>query len=397
MSKKKIILICVGILLLAAVLTSLIFFTEPTAQQEGATKQMAMLVEIEEAQKGDFQPVFSATGTVSPVEEITLSPLVAGQVIKRSPQFTPGGFVKKGTVLLQIDPSDYRNTLELRKSELQQAQTDLDVEMGRQQVAAKDLALIGGDTLSSEEKSLVLRKPQLNSVKANIAAARAAVDQAQLNLARTQIKAPFDAHILSQNVTVGSQIAPGDNLGRLVGTDHYWVTLTVPVEKLQWLDFTTSEEKEGSPVEIRNTTAWQKGVFRHGFLDRQVGALDEQTRLARLLVNVPDPLARQQENSEKPELMIGSFVEARLRGKTINDVIRLHRDLVRTNNTVWVMQDGKLQIRQVEILLRDSENAFITDGLEQGDQVVTTNLSTVAEGLALRTKATDTTKMPVAE
>lgn len=385
MSTKKILIISVSILLFAVVVTTLVFMTEPTAKTEGATKKMAMLVEVIPVEKGDFRPVFIATGTVSPVEDITLSPLVGGQVIRRAPAFTPGGFVDEGTVLLQIDPSDYRNELELRKSDLLQARTDLDMEMGRQEVAEKDLALIGGDSLSPEEISLVLRKPQLNAVKAKIAAAKAAVDQAALNLSRTTIKAPFDAHILSQNVTEGSQVSPGDNLGRLVGSGFYWVSLTVPLAQLQWLHFPETGEEKGSEVKIRNTTAWPKGQFRTGYLAKQVGALDEQTRLARVLVKVPEPLARQQ---DKPELMIGSFVEAQLLGEEIKNVIRLKRDFLH-NNEVWTMEDGKLAIKEVEVLLKDSEYAYITDGLKDGARVVTTNLSTVTEGIPLRTEKKD--------
>ena len=385
MSTKKILIISVSILLFAVVVTTLVFMTEPTAKTEGATKKMAMLVEVIPVEKGDFRPVFIATGTVSPVEDITLSPLVGGQVIRRAPAFTPGGFVKEGTILLQIDPSDYRNELELRKSDLLQARTDLDMEMGRQEVAEKDLALIGGDSLSPEEISLVLRKPQLNAVRARIAAAKAAVDQASLDLSRTTIKAPFDAHILSQNVTEGSQVSPGDNLGRLVGSGFYWVSLTVPLAQLQWLHFPETGEEKGSEVKIRNTTAWPKGQFRTGYLAKQVGALDEQTRLARVLVKVPEPLARQQ---DKPELMIGSFVEAQLLGEEIKNVIRLKRDFLH-NNEVWTMEDGKLAIKEVEVLLKDSEYVYITDGLKDGARVVTTNLSTVTEGIPLRTEKKD--------
>lgn len=185
--------------------------------------------------------------------------------------------------------------------------------MGRQEVAQQDLNLIGGDTLSSQESSLVLRQPQLNSVKATIQAAQAALDQAQLNLARTTIRAPFDAHILSQNVTVGSQVSPGDNLGRLVSTDFYWVELTVPVSKLQYLLFPDSEDEKGSTVKVRLTSGWPEGTYRTGFLANQVGALDAQTRLARVMVKVPDPLARK--DKDQPELMIGSFVEAKVQEK----------------------------------------------------------------------------------
>lgn len=393
MSNKKILFICLGILLVAVVVTSLIFFTEPTAKSEGATKKTAMLVEVVEVKRGDYLPIIEATGTVQPVEDVMLSPLVSGQIIRRSPAFTPGGFVKKGTVLLQIDPSDYRNTLELRRSELLQTQTDLDVEMGRQEVAIQDLALIGGDSLSNNERELVLRKPQLNAVRATIRAAQASVNQAELNLARTTIRAPFDAHILTQNVSVGSQVSVGDQLGRLVGTDYYWVTLTVPVAKLQWLKFPNSTREKGSKVSVRNTTAWQEGKYRVGYLDRQVGALDDQTRLARILVKVPDPLAHKNGSTQIPKLMIGSFVEAKIQGKEVQDVVRLNRDYLRNNQTVWVMNNNKLSIKEVDVLLTDAEYAYITKGLEGDAKVVITNLSTVTEGIDLRTEKNDSTEL----
>ena len=399
MSKKRILIICGSILLIAAVITALIFLTEPTAKSEGASKQMAMLVKVEPAEKGNFRPVLVATGTVQPVEDVMLSPLVPGEVIRRDDSFIPGGFVKKGEVLLQIDPSDYRNTLELRRSELQQAETDLKVEMGRQQVAEQDLELLGIDSLSQDQRSLVLREPQLNSVKANLKSAQASVRQAQLNLSRTTIKAPFDAHILTQNVTIGSQVAPGDNIGRIVGTDYYWVNLTVPVNKIKWLRFPNSEEEKGSPVKIMSSSNWNKDEFREGYLYKQVGALDDQTRLARVLVRVPDPLGRKS-SGDKPELMIGTFVEANMQAQEIKDVVRLNRDLVRNNNTVWVMQDGELKIREVEIMLSDSQYAYISEGLEQGDKVVVTNLSTVSDGIKLRTEKDSTSgknKMNTAE
>ncbi|MDT7829851.1 efflux RND transporter periplasmic adaptor subunit [Pricia sp. S334] len=400
MEKKKIVLICVGILLLAGLITSFIFLTEPTAKSEGASKQTAMLVNVVSAEKGDFNPVITATGTVRPVDDVVLSPLVGGQILRRDPSFTPGGRVSKGEVLLKIDPADYGNTLELRRSELQQSQTDLNMEMGRQQVAEQDLALIGGDSLSSEEKELVLRKPQLDAVKANLKAAKASVDQAQLDLRRTTVRAPFDAQVLSRNVTVGSQVSPGDNLGRLVGTDAYWVEMTVPVSQLRWLDFPLEQDQTGSSVELRSRTAWKPGETRTGHLYRQVGALDDQTRLSRVLVRVEDPLAQNPGNEGQPPLIIGSFVEARIQAEPVVNVVRLNRDYVRSNETVWVMQDKKLQVRKVEILLYDAEHAYILSGLEDGDQVVTTNLSTVAEGVSLRTEGmtgrqreqTDTTK-----
>lgn len=396
MNNKKVIWICLAILIGGILVTTLIFFTEPEAQSEGATIETAILVDVVTTEKGTYAPTIVATGTVQPVEDVILSPLVPGQIVRRDPAFTPGGFVQKGEVLLQIDPSDYRNTLELRKSELLQSETALATEMGRQQIAEQDLELINNDSLfgdnplSDNETQLVLRQPQLNAVKANIEAARASMNQARLNLDRTTIRAPFDAHILSQNVTVGSQVSQGDDLGRIVGTDSYWVLATVPVSRVQWLKFPESEEKKGSMVRIENPSAWPSGTYREGYLDRQIGALDNQTRLARVLVRVDDPLATSDQLQGAPKLMIGTFVEVNIQADSIPNVVRMDRDLVRSNQTAWVMKDNLLEIRELDIILTDNQYAYIKSGLEDGDKVVSTNLSTVTNGVELRTRSEET-------
>src|SRR5680860_1013054 len=356
MDNKKIIGICIGILFIGMAITAVIFLTEPEAKFEGATVETAMLVDVVPVKQGTFEPVIVATGTVRPVEDVNLSPLVSGQIIRRDPAFAPGGFVKKNQVLLQIDPADYRNTLEMRKSEFMQSQTTLDTEMGRQQIAEQDLQLItddslfGGNPLTEEERQLVLRKPQLNAVKASIGGAKASMEQARLNLERTTIRAPFDAHILSQNVTKGSQVAQGDDLGRIVGTDYYWIIATVPVSKIQWLSFPNGDSETGSQVKVTN------------------------------------PLANTEGAKGKPKLMIGTFVEVNLMADPVANVVRLNRDHVRSNNTVWVMKDGKLEIRKVEIVLTDDVYAYIRKGLEDGEKVVVTDLSTVSDGIGLRTE-----------
>ena len=388
MNKKKTLLICLIILLVGGAVIALIFLTEPSAARGGATKETAMLVEVTEAEKGTYQPTIVATGTVQPSKDIILSPRVSGEIIRQSQDFVPGGFVSKGDVLLQIDPSDYKNILKLRKSDLSQALADLNVEQGRQKVAQMDYELID-PTLSEENKELVLREPQLNAIRARVEAARAAVEQAELQVQRTVIRAPFDAHILSRNVNIGSQVAPGDVLGRLVGRDVYWVVVTIPISKLRWLSFPENEEEKGSEVKIMDQKAWQEGAFRTGYLFRLVGALEDQTRMARVIMAVPDPLAYRSESENEPRLMINSFVEVSIQGNPIQDVIRLSRDFVRQNETVWVMEDGKLQIRDVNIVLSDSEYAYIDGGLQEEDQVVKTNLSTVAEGLELRLQESD--------
>lgn len=396
MNWKKTLLICLLILLAGGAVTVLIFSSEPTAARSGATQETAMLVEVTRPETGNFRPSITAMGTVVPSQDITLSPRVSGQVIERSPNFTPGGYVQEGDTLLQVDPSDYRNALQQRRSELQQALSDLSIEMGQQEFAQKEFQDYQSirDTLSEENKALILRQPQLEAVRARVESARSAVEQAELDLERTTVLAPFDAHILNRNVNLGSQVGPGDSLGRLVGLDTYWIEATVSQSKLRWMTF-PQDGQSGSEVRIRNRTAWSEDSFRTGRLFRLVGALENQTRMARVLISVPDPLAYSSKNHDKPALMIGSFVEAAIKGSELENVIRLNRDYIRSNETVWVMENQKLQIYNVNILFSDEQYAYINEGLDVDDRVVTTNLATVVEGAPLRLEGAKDT--PVAE
>lgn len=380
---KATLLVCLLILLAGAGLTLFIFSTEPTAQRVGASKETAMLVEVTGGERGSFRPVIRAMGTVVAARDIVLSPRVGGRIVHRAPDFNPGGLVEKGEILLRIDPADYEHALRRRRSELRRAEADRDLEMGRQRVARRDFRLLD-EEISPENEALVLRKPQLRVVQARVESAATAVSRARLDLERTEITAPFAAQVLSRLVDLGSQVSPGDELGRLVGLDTYWVEVRVPLAKLGRLSFPDEAGGEGSEVVIRNRTAWPEGTSRTGRIYRLVGALAEQTRMARVLVEIADPLARRPESTGLPPLILGSFVEAAIRGREIFDVIRLDRDYVRKDDTVWLMEEGKLAIREVEIVFSDARFAYISDGLSADDRIVTTNLSTVAEGARLR-------------
>ena len=371
--------ICVLLIGAAAGGTYLIYSTEPTAQSEGATRRTAALVETITVSRGDERPVLEVLGLVEPARDVVLSPRVSGQIVELEPAFVPGGLVEAGQSLLRIDPADFERALTTREAEMRQVEATLAIEQGRQEVARKEFELLG-EEIDSANRALVLREPQIESIRAQLQAARSAVEQAKLDLDRTTVDAPFDAQIITRTCNVGSQIAPGDALGRLVGVDEYWIMASVPLRDLRWINFPKDGET-GSPVRIRHTTAWDTGVFRDGAVARLIGAVDQRSRLARVLITVPDPLARK---TDGPPLILDTIVEVRIEGEPLDDVIRLDREYLRQNDTVWVMTEGELDIREVEVVHRDAIYAYIRSGIEAGEQVLTTSLATVTEGLPLR-------------
>lgn len=373
-------IVCVVILAASAAAIVVIHQTEPTAQRIEATRKSAALVETLTVNRGTYSPRLVVLGTVKPARDVVLSPRVSGQVIELSPTFAPGENVRKDDLLLRIDPADFQNALSIADSKLQQAEASLEIEKGRQILAEKELALLES-TIDVTNRALVLRKPQIDSIYAQVNAAKAEVERAKIDLERTSVKAPFDAHIISRSVNVGSQVSPGDELAQLVGVDQYWIMAAVPVRSLRWVKFPDSDNGEGSPVTLHDPDTWPPGAFRQAKVSRMIGTLDQQTRLARVLITVEDPLAR---NTDGPPLILDSLLDTHIEGRPIENVIRLSREYVHERDTVWVMKDGKLQIRTAQIDFRDAEYAYIRDGLEDGDEVVTTTLATVADGIGLK-------------
>ena len=383
--------ICAAIAVAAMGIIYVIHATEPTAQKSGATRKSAALVEVIYPKRGDYRPVITALGTVEPAREVQLSPRISGQIISIGEGFIPGGFVKEGEVLLKIDSADYRNILAMRQSELHQAQAQLEQELGQQRAAEQEFALLG-EEIEEANRALILREPQIRSVEARVEGAQAELDKARLDLSRTDLRAPFDAQILSRGVDVGSQVSPGDALARLVGIHEYWIIASIPQADLEWIQLPMAGER-GAPVEITKSGIWREGVSRKGEVKRLIGALDTETRLARLLITIEDPLARQ---TEGPALLLDTVVEAHIAARRLENVFRLERVYLRRNDTVWIYNEGKLNIREVAVVFRDLHYVYIQDGFEQGEAVVTTNLATIAEGILLRVEdgTTQTGEIP---
>ncbi len=371
--------VCLAILAGSVAGVWLIYRTEPTAEQIETKRKSAALVETITVERNTYSPQLVVLGSVQPAQDIVLSPRVRGQVVALSPAFVPGGMVRQGEMLLQIDPADFENTVSVRQSELEQVEADWEIEVGRRKLAEQELELLG-DSISGINRALVLREPQSASLKSQLRAAQAALERAKLDLERTQLVAPFDAQVLTLSVNVGSQVGPGDSLGRLVGIDEYWVIAAVPVRNLRWVQFPT-DDGEGSLVTLRNPDAWGANISRTGRVARMIGALDEQTRLARVLITVDDPLGQ---TSDVPPLILDTLVEASIAGVPLADVVRLEREHVHEDDTVWVTTNGQLEIRQTDIVFRDPDYAYIRGGLESGDEVVITTLATVADGVRLR-------------
>lgn len=358
--------------------------TAPRASRKPAAEQ-ARLVRVQPVSTGDAVAEVEAMGVVVAAREVVLQPQVSGEVLWISDELVPGGRLRKGEELLRIDPADYRLAVRQRESELAQAQSELKIEQGQQIIARREFELLG-EPEAGEDTALMLRKPQLQSVRASLAMAEAALDRARLDLERTGIRAPFNAIVQSRSVNAGTRVTVSSTLATLVGTDRYWLELSVPVDQLKWLEIPGQAGGRGSPVRIYDEAAWGRQQYRTGRIIRLAGDLEAEGRMARVLVAVDDPLALQPEHDGEPVLLLNSYVRAVIEGRELPQVVRLDRSLLRDSDRVWLMDaDDRLQIRDIEVLFRGPDSVLVGGGLSDGDRVVATDLSAPVAGMALRT------------
>jgi RND family efflux transporter MFP subunit len=373
----------IGLLIIAVGIGGAAYFktTAPHADKR-PPKTVAPLVEVTTATPDSHQVVVSAMGTVIPARSLSLESRVTGEVIQMHPEFQTGGLLKAGEDVLQIDREDYELAVIRAKSAVVEAEYALKLEEGRQEIARREWAILNGDQPADAlDKELALRRPHLRKAQADLASARANLKQARIDRERTRITMPFNAIVRSRSVELGSQVAAQEKLADVVGTDAYWIEVSIPVDRLAWIAIPRQAGETGASARVRN----QNGHIESGRVIRLLSDLESEGRMARLLVEVQDPLALDPGETPHPPLILGEYVRVDIQGRVLDDVFRIPRAALRDDTRIWLAnENGTLQIRSVAPLWRDAEYVLLRDGFSTGDRLITSDLTAAVDGMAIR-------------
>ena len=302
--------------------------------------------------------IVSAMGTVIPAREIVLESRVSGEIVFIHPEFTEGGFLEKGAEILRIDPQDYSLALTLAQAMVKDAESKLKQLEAEAESARDEWRDLYKDSREgdSEPPPLLVKEPQLSAARAMLTAEKADVQKARLNLARTKIRSPFNAIVRAKNVDIGSQVSGQEKLAELVGTDEYWIQASIPVDRLSWIKIPRKPAESGSKVRI----FYRNADERAGRVTKLLGALEAEGRMARILVEVKDPLGLKTAGNNQLPLLIGEYVRIEIEGRQLQNVYRIPRAALRDDANLWIVSnDGKLDIRQVEIIWRDTQTVLL--------------------------------------
>lgn len=369
------------VLVLAAIAVAVMMATrEPPARADGE-EVAARLVRTTTVARSSERIDVEATGTVLPARSVNVQSQVSGRVVSIHENLQPGSLVEEGAVLVNVEPIDFEAAVAEAEAQLEQARADLALERGRSKVAAAEFESFAAALEVPVDQSLALREPQIGSARAAVKRAEAGLRRARADLARTTIEAPFDALIESESVDVGSQVGPQTQIARVVAVDRYWVRAMLPIGHLPYVSVPGYNAERGSPVTIEQDVGRLR-VRRQGRVLRLFGGVTPEGRLAQLLIEVSDPLGR--DDSDSLPLLLDAFVDVILQGSRERDLIRLPREHLHERDTVWVYADGKLDIRPVEVIWRARAHVLIDGGLENGERVVTSPLNNPVQGLRLK-------------
>jgi RND family efflux transporter MFP subunit len=330
----------------------------------------------------------SASGSVIPSRKVVIKPQVTGQVIWQGESITLGGQVKAGDELIRIDPRDYDLALAEVQANFEQARFEREVESGRQVIAKREWTELQSD-LDMEEvnQSLVLREPHLRRAEALMEKAQNEIEIAELQLSRTVIAAPFNAMVVTESVEVGQLLSPGAEICELVGTDEFWVQVTIPFSDLQWVQF-PQEDRPGAAAQVILDMGDGESVAWQGRVISLLSDLDPLYRMARLIVSVTDPLDLQQKSSSKFPLLLGSFVKAEIDAGKLENTLTIPRAALREGNQIWVVGDDHvLKILPATVLWRETETVLISNKVDKGDQLIVSDLRVALPGMEVAPQA----------
>ncbi len=397
-SHEKAISIIVSLLIVigTAALSTFWLTNQPRAARK-PTDRIIPLVETINPQVIDFQTTVSALGNVIPAQSVDLTPRVEGIVVSVSDSFIEGGLLKRNEEIVRLDPTDYELRLRQAESDLTRAQFNLKLELGQQAIAKREFEMLGNnlDELATE---LIQRKPHLEASKAALKAAESVLEQARLNLERTRTLAPFDAVVVERNANIGSRVtasANGTPLVRLVSTESFWIDVALPIDKLRWIDIPGINGLEGAPVKVTFENAWGPDAFRIGVVKRLKAEVEPEGRMAKVLVEVDDPMALKPANKNLPSLMLGSLVRVEIAGKVLKDVVELPETLVHEGRYLWLMNDEQiLNITDVKPFWKEQGRVFLEkDQLPPDNRIVASNLPAPVQGMRIRTHETDASNL----
>ncbi|GAA6204348.1 MULTISPECIES: efflux RND transporter periplasmic adaptor subunit [Thalassotalea] len=393
MSKNKKlvpVVIIVVFILLAKVITS----NPPTAKRGKPSAAPQISVDVKTLKKESYPVVIESYGTIRPRTQSILLPQVSGQIISIGKNFQAGEFFEKGDVLIELDDRDLLSEVKISQANLYSAKQALSEEEARVEQAKQDWLRLGN---SDTAPDLVLRKPQLLAAQAKVLSAQASLEKAELAVERSKIVAPYTGRVLSKNVDLGQVISPSTQLAEIYAVDYVEIRLPLKNKDLRYMVLPENQRfKKATPDEQPAVTIYSDLTQRDtwfGKVVRTEGAFDQNSQQLFVVAQIDDPYG--DNNMQSLPLKIGQYVSAKIKGRVLDDVITVANKAIYQGSYVYIVNDGVLERKEIEIEWQNEDVAIIKSGLNVNELLVMTPLGQVTSGTPVAISSFDGQKQTV--
>lgn len=336
----------------------------------GGRMAITFPVEIETVKNQSVTYSIYAVGSVEAFEMVMVTARVAGVVEKVL--FSEGTPVQAGRELVEIEPERYRLTVESAKAAWEKAKAaKADAEAGlkrRQQVVEKNPGLIPGEELETWNT-------RVRTANAEVALTQAQLNQAELNLHDSLVRAPVTGVVQTRSVQTGQYVQPGSVLATMIRRDPLLLRFKVPEQDAGRLKpglkaiFTIKDDKTEYTSTINYVAA----------------SAEEATRMAAVTATIDD--------EKRERLRPGAFAEIHIPVGSMQEVPVIPQLAIRPGERgfiAYVVENGKARERILTLGMRTAEGQVeIRDGLKAGEGLVIRGAEALQDGVAVRVTRAD--------
>jgi len=383
------------LILLGGGVAAFLFFGKPAPKQEPLATAPVPLVEFITARESEYPISIQSQGVLDASKRIEVVAEVSGRIESINDSFAAGGGFSADEVLLSIDDTEYQTALSRAEADVAEAERLLATERGAARQAEREWR----DLKSSEANDLFLRKPQIKSAEAALAAAKSQREKARQDLKKTRLSLPFTGRVISKEVDYGEFITSGRTIAEVFALDSAELRLPLSTEQLYQLgDAVGSEVVISSGVEGVNYQ-WV------GVIARVESAVDSVSRLHYVVARIENPfeISIDENNQVRPALALGQYVQAAIKTARKDQLLAIPRNALRQPQNIWLLDaENKLIVAAIELLERNADYALIripesvkatlanVQGLSSGAfKVVTSDLSQVVSGMQTAVESAD--------
>ncbi|MEP3247832.1 MAG: efflux RND transporter periplasmic adaptor subunit [Sneathiella sp.] len=357
----------------------------------------------------DRAPEISLFGTLIPSRDVELRSLVAGEVIRVGDNLKEGALLEKGDVLIEIDPFDFEASLTEKKASALEARSRL-VEL--RATAKSDRASLARDkeileldirnlerskklskkgnisdkalddarsALSRQRQQVEQRSAQLEIQQARIGQQQAVLERlevgvkrAQRDLENTRLVAPFRGYVSQIEAELGKRLDARDKVARFIDAGQLEVSFHLSDRQYGIL-----RASQGGVIGRPVTVGWKAGQKTFPF-SGTIARIGSEISADTGGISVYAVL---QKGSEIAAVRPGAFVDVLLTGERYPNALELPEHAVYDNRRVYIVSEGRLEERTIQVLYDNGETLLVTGELEDGDQLVTTRFAEIGPGL----------------